>query len=123
MQLSPATGSKRSIRLDILRGLSILLVIGAHRSSIDCNYLAGFAEGLRRMGTFGVDLFFVLSGFLISGLLFSEYDRHGRIHVGRFLIRRGFKIWPAYLVFITYLTIKIGWARTWPNWLFINNYI
>jgi peptidoglycan/LPS O-acetylase OafA/YrhL len=47
-----------------------------------------------------VDLFFVLSGFLISGLLFAEYRRHGSLRVGRFLIRRGFKIYPPFYVFL-----------------------
>ncbi len=53
-----------------------------------------------RGGWIGVDLFFVLSGFLVSGLLFSEYKKRGRLTVGRFLIRRGWKIYPAFLVFI-----------------------
>jgi len=53
-----------------------------------------------RVGWAGVDLFFVLSGFLISGLLFSDYQQWGRIHLKRFYIRRGFKIWPAFYTLI-----------------------
>ncbi|HXH50127.1 MAG TPA: hypothetical protein VNM47_12355, partial [Terriglobia bacterium] len=37
-----------------------------------------------------------LSGFLISGLLFTEFKKHGRINVVRFWIRRGFKIYPSF---------------------------
>lgn len=48
----------------------------------------------------GVDLFFVLSGFLISGLLFSEYKRRRSIGFKRFFIRRGFKIYPAFYCFL-----------------------
>jgi len=44
----------------------------------------------------GVDLFFVLSGFLVSGLLFREQQQTGAVRIGRFLIRRGFKIYPAF---------------------------
>jgi peptidoglycan/LPS O-acetylase OafA/YrhL len=56
----------------------------------------------------GVDLFFVLSGFLISGLLFQEYKTTGTINFRRFFIRRGFKIYPAYMGFIV-LTLPLAW--------------
>jgi peptidoglycan/LPS O-acetylase OafA/YrhL len=52
------------------------------------------------VGWVGVDLFFVLSGFLVSGLLFSDYQKLGRIRVSHFYIRRGLKIWPAFFVLI-----------------------
>jgi peptidoglycan/LPS O-acetylase OafA/YrhL len=45
-----------------------------------------------------VDLFFVLSGFLISGLLFKEQAKTGSISFKRFFVRRGFKIYPAFYV-------------------------
>ena len=45
-----------------------------------------------------MDIFFVLSGFLVSGLIFSEFKRHGDVSVKRFLIRRGFKIYPPFWV-------------------------
>ena len=54
----------RNQQIDVLRGLAILLVLGRHNP---------YYELWRRVGWIGVDLFFVLSGFLISGLLFSEY--------------------------------------------------
>jgi peptidoglycan/LPS O-acetylase OafA/YrhL len=44
----------------------------------------------------GVDLFFVLSGFLISGLLFREYIERGKIDLKRFWIRRSLKIYPPF---------------------------
>lgn len=53
-----------------------------------------------KIGWAGVDLFFVLSGFLISGLLFAEYRKVQSIRIGRFLIRRGFKIYPSFYVFL-----------------------
>ena len=39
-------------------------------------------------------IFFVLSGFLVGGLLFKEHLTSGTVRLGRFLIRRGFKIYP-----------------------------
>jgi peptidoglycan/LPS O-acetylase OafA/YrhL len=53
-----------------------------------------------RVGWVGVDLFFVLSGFLISGLLFADYKRYKAIRLKRFLVRRALKIYPAYYVFL-----------------------
>ncbi len=77
--------------LDFLRGVAILLVLFRHQ------LLFSFAH---TMGWIGVDLFFVLSGFLVSGLLFREYSATQKIQPGRFLIRRGFKIYPIY--YLTY---------------------
>ncbi|MCP5474268.1 MAG: acyltransferase [Lysobacterales bacterium] len=48
----------------------------------------------------GVDLFFVLSGFLVSGLLFTEYQARGRLGIGRFYVRRGWKIYPPFFALI-----------------------
>jgi peptidoglycan/LPS O-acetylase OafA/YrhL len=60
------------------------------------------------MGWIGVDLFFVLSGFLVSGLLFKEYQKFGSINPKLFLIRRGFKIYPIfYLTYIVYILPRI----------------
>lgn len=86
-----------------------------------------------RVGWAGVDLFFVLSGFLVSGLLFAEFKRAGRVNVGRFLVRRSFKICPAYFAYLAMVGTWIGlqqWrgvsgadvANLWPNLLQVQNY-
>ena len=69
-------------RLDILRCAAVLLVIAGH---------SGIFPLTTKVGWVGVDLFFVLSGFLISGLLYSEYKKRGDISFRRFFIRRGMK--------------------------------
>jgi len=53
-----------------------------------------------RPGWTGVDLFFVISGFLISGLLFEEFQQRGQINFGRFAIRRALKLYPALYVLV-----------------------
>lgn len=73
--------------LDFLRGLAIILVLFRH---------IPIFPYMETMGWIGVDLFFVLSGFLVSGLLFKEYIKFGNIQPKLFLIRRGFKIYPIY---------------------------
>lgn len=132
---------KRNVQMDILRCLAILLVIGAHLNvGQPTGGLIGFlATEWHLYGGFGVPLFFTLSGFLIGGLLLNELRKHGRISISRFLVRRGFKIYPAYLVFMLYLflvpLLKAIWAHGdiaqvagklfadyWPNYLFVQNY-
>ena len=78
-------------RLDVLRAVAVILVL-IHHGEV----LAVFTK----MGWVGVDLFFVLSGFLISGLFYSEYRKRGAINYPRFFIRRGLKIYPAFFVMI-----------------------
>jgi peptidoglycan/LPS O-acetylase OafA/YrhL len=84
------TKVQRLRELDFLRGVAIVLVLFRHGKILHPLITAGWA---------GVDLFFVLSGFLVSGLLFREYKKFGNIKPGRFLIRRGFKIYPIYYLF------------------------
>jgi len=79
-----------------------------------------------RVGWIGVDLFFVLSGFLVSGLLFREYGRLGEVHVGRFLVRRGLRIYPAFYVFLLSTSIAagtLGTRRFLAEATFVQNYV
>jgi peptidoglycan/LPS O-acetylase OafA/YrhL len=80
----------RNPALDALRGVAILLVFSRH---------IGFPI-IGRFGWVGVDLFFVLSGFLVSRLLFREFQNTGHLRPGRFLLRRGFKIYPQFYFMI-----------------------
>jgi peptidoglycan/LPS O-acetylase OafA/YrhL len=89
--------------LDFLRGVAVLLVIFRHHD---------FVAVLEQAGWIGVDLFFVLSGFLVSSLLFNEFNSTQRIDGVRFLIRRGFKIYPGYYILIfSILAIQFVLAR------------
>jgi peptidoglycan/LPS O-acetylase OafA/YrhL len=93
----PAVTPPRLVALDLLRALAVLLVLGRHGKGFeDVPVLAEW----RRGGWVGVDLFFVLSGFLVGGLLFSELTAHGRVALGQFLVRRGLKIYPAFYVLL-----------------------
>src|ERR1044072_1393050 len=86
----------RSLPLDMLRGVAILLVLGRHYV-VDPEQLGSWgapAAIWTQIGWAGVDLFFVLSGFLVSGLIFAEYRQSGEVDIRRFFICTGFKIWP-----------------------------
>ena len=124
----------RMIQLDILRGVAILLVLFTHNivKPQDSGSWQPVLTYLRYLGPSGVDLFFVLSGFLIGGLLFKELRETGRLEVGRFLVRRGFKIWPAYFVFVVYIFLWVSFIDReafpgnvrgiLPNLLHVQNY-
>ncbi len=71
--------------LDGLRGLAIILVLASH------------AFPFLRGGFIGVDIFFVLSGFLITALLIEENELHGRIGLKNFYARRVLRLYPALL--------------------------
>jgi peptidoglycan/LPS O-acetylase OafA/YrhL len=109
----PVRSAGRIPALDGLRGLAILLVILFHHTLM--RQETGFDEvyvGLARLGWSGVDLFFVLSGFLITGLL---YDARGGPHYFRnFYIRRALRIVPVYVVFV-FFTLHVSpwlWSDT-----------
>lgn len=87
--------------LDLLRLVAVLLVLGAHFREVPTAGEAWF-RAWNRGGWVGVDLFFVLSGFLVAGLLFREQQRVGRVEVGRFLVRRGWKIYPPFWLLIAF---------------------
>ncbi|KJV33332.1 hypothetical protein VI08_11155 [Luteibacter yeojuensis] len=93
--------------LDTLRAIAVLWVMLFH------SYLVGgLGENfgvLERAGWMGVDLFFVLSGFLIGSQVFTALRDTGRLDVKAFYARRAFRILPAYAV-------VLGLYLAWPLW-------
>lgn len=116
--------SGREIELDFIRGLAILMVLDFH-APVRWLSLPFRLLGFPNFGWAGVDVFFVLSGFLVGGLLVKEWRVKQRIDSRRFLIRRGFKIWPQYYVFLALilLTRHRTLHQLWGNLLNIQNYV
>jgi hypothetical protein len=94
-------GEGRAIELDAIRGLAILLAVGSHINRYTGNGVvdAVLAPGIL-FGEAGVDIFFVLSGFLIGGLILREIENTGHFRAGRFLVRRAFRLWPVLYLFL-----------------------
>ncbi len=93
----------RLLTLDLIRFLAVTLVLGCHLEILPKGWhspLRPFFEGWSLIGATGVDLFFVLSGFLISTILFDEYRRSGKISLFRFYGRRALKIIPPFYLLI-----------------------
>jgi peptidoglycan/LPS O-acetylase OafA/YrhL len=89
----------RAPALTGIRAVAIGLVILVHTN-------ISVAQG----GWIGVDVFFVLSGFLITALLLNERDANGRFAVSKFYVRRIVRLVPAYWAF---LLILVVWAAIW----------
>lgn len=117
--------SKRQVELDFIRGVAILAVLDYHFAAVSLLWKPFARFGIHHFGWIGVDLFFVLSGFLVGGLLMKEWKTRGRIEGGRFLKRRAFKIWPSYYFFLLVVVVlRVHPLKTFlvGNLLNIQNY-
>ena len=101
--LDPTPANKVSYpRLDALRALCFLAVFTIHNfistdpAMLEHPVIVLLRDHLFVSGGLGVNVFFVLSGFLITGLLLRERELTGRIHVPHFWLRRVLRIWPLY---------------------------
>jgi peptidoglycan/LPS O-acetylase OafA/YrhL len=125
--------------LDGLRAISVVGVIWIH-SWVDTPYYPRLeAIPVLRQGSFGVQVFFIISGFLITTLLLRERERFGKISICDFYIRRILRIWPLYYAtlglyvvlvlllepesrrrtFVHYLPSFLTYTYTWfisPKW-------
>src|SRR5436309_12032525 len=110
---------ERQPGLDLLRALAIIVVVIYHAA------LFGFKLPGRvdRFGWIGVDLFFVLSGYLIGGQLLAPFARDQRINLGRFFARRALRIMPAYFAVLAIYFLLPSWREypemSQPLWKFL----
>ena len=110
---------ERQPGLDLLRALAIIVVVIYHAA------LFGFKLPGRvdRFGWIGVDLFFVLSGYLIGGQLLAPLALDQRINLGRFFARRALRIMPAYFAVLVIYFLLPSWREypemSQPLWKFI----
>ena len=118
-QLVAAAAAPRVAALDGIRAPAILAVMAFH-----------FQTDVFRSGALGVDMFFVLSGFLITGLLLGEHSRRGSVSLRLFYARRALRLWPALTVLVVATVVRglvtgkhMLWAQavgalTWTTNLF-----
>jgi peptidoglycan/LPS O-acetylase OafA/YrhL len=92
--------------LDGLRSIAVALVITCHLHE----KMWGFLHG-----QFGVTIFFVLSGYLITRLMLGEEFKTGHINIPNFYIRRTFRIFPLYFFVLGIYTLLILGFRSWPD--------
>jgi peptidoglycan/LPS O-acetylase OafA/YrhL len=87
-------------QLDGLRFVAFLAVFVFHFLQSARRPLSSSLIAVAEAGAFGVDLFFILSSFLITSLLLREQASEGQIHVRAFWVRRALRIWPLYFLFV-----------------------
>jgi len=110
----------RMPELDGLRALAVIFVICFHSWYFlkylmpSLEYFIVFSDslpwvlGFLRRGDLGVDIFFVLSGYLLSWQLFRKRNETGHINVPRFYAHRIFRIYPLYIVALLVAAIDVG---------------
>lgn len=84
--------------LDGLRALSVIAVVWHHARPL------GTDSVLQTRGFLGVDVFFVISGFLITHLMLREREQHGRFQLAKFWVRRALRLWPLWFAILAVLS-------------------
>ena len=120
---------KRIFGLDLLRIISIALVLCSHTSWIYPPSSSLLAKAVDMCGFFGVELFFVLSGFLIGSIIYKQFlkEDYGVKTIMNFLNRRMIRILPNYY-FIILVNIFIGFfigypiTESWKYFFFFQNF-
>lgn len=110
--------------MDFLRSIAILMVVLAHTV---LSYGAPAYIAPLQLGGIGVDLFFVLSGWLLGGQLFKEAERTNTIDIKRFWVRRWMRTLPAYyavlILSVAQRYISLDDVRfPWEYFFFLQNY-
>jgi peptidoglycan/LPS O-acetylase OafA/YrhL len=130
--MTPSNGpiSSRIPALDGLRGLAIFLVVFHHYACFSHfkssqNWLAYVIQTIFPLSWTGVDLFFVLSGFLIGGILMDYRDTENYFRT--FYIRRICRIVPLYFLWLVLFAtlpwlLSAGCHQGWYNWLFAKDF-
>jgi peptidoglycan/LPS O-acetylase OafA/YrhL len=103
--------------LDVLRFFAFFLVFLHHSLPHEISFysrmgvaapVASLLAALGATGAFGVNLFFLLSSYLITELLIRERARFGHVDLKAFYVRRILRIWPLYFAFLA-----LAWAMQW----------
>jgi peptidoglycan/LPS O-acetylase OafA/YrhL len=124
---SAARGSRPRIRtLDGWRAVAILLVLFEHAAV----YSRFHKQIWANLGNFGVDVFFVISGYIITLRLIEERKKTGDVCLRSFYLRRAFRILPLVAVYLSVLCVLSAFGRLvdlrWPevlgSALFFRNY-
>lgn len=117
--------------LDALRAIAVLLVLCAHWAIPEFEQAGGRVDEVGAIihfpafyyGWAGVDLFFVLSGFLIGSQLWRDVAKSGTVDYTTFFLRRTYRIWPLYFAMLAYYGLVSDRIRPrLVDWLFLSNY-
>ncbi len=108
--MSEAVRTPRIPSLDGVRALSIGLVLVGHTFQKSTGSSpSSFPWNVLGNGSLGVEIFFLISGYLITRLLLTEFDQSHRISLSKFYVRRVFRIFPALYAYcaVLFLLVKV----------------
>lgn len=119
-------GQRRQQTLDVVRGIAILFVLVFHlRIVTGVAALDRAIDPLIDTGWVGVDLFFVLSGFLVGRIILADAASRDGFDRRRFFARRALRLWPVLYVYLAVLLWSAGsggWRMVVPVMLHLQNY-
>ncbi len=114
-------------QLDGLRGIAVLMVVAYHIPVVGSSHLVSLICGLiyqLRLGAVGVDIFFVMSGFLITGVLLQSRNAPRTAASMQFYAKRALRIFPIYFLCLSYCIVFQSLSRqeSWFSGFFLENY-
>ena len=113
--------TKRILNLDLFRGLAIIAVVFFHLTQMFAGYEVN--AHFYKWGGYGVELFFVLSGFLVGGLF---YKQTGKVNLLKFWFLRIFRTYPPYLIALIFSFLTVYFTRhekfSFQYLIFIQNF-
>ena len=121
-------------RYPALHGMRVLVILSIVQYHVTLSFTFGHSIPMDRSWAtnslnlwFGMDLFFVLSGFLIGSILLRSVESSGKAQVGRFYMRRAFRTFPSYYVMLTGLSLALTLTRAqrhhlWLEYVYLTNY-
>ena len=118
---SPSVPPDHLPSLDGLRGIAVLLVLLTHLSLAEALPALEAFKNAIRAGYLGVDIFFVLSGFLVTRVL--RHDLASGKTLGRFLWRRSLRIFPAYYLLLAILAVVVPGGYLWACLFYVSNFV
>jgi peptidoglycan/LPS O-acetylase OafA/YrhL len=121
-------------RYPVLHGMRVVAILSVVQYHVTMNLT--FARGIPMdrgweatslAVFFGMDLFFVLSGFLIGSILLRSVETSGSAHVRRFYLRRVFRTFPSYYLVLTFLALALPLSAAqhrhlWLEYVYLTNY-
>ena len=135
----PNPNRHRFLTFDLIRASAILLILMGHVQFRlpEGTFGRPIHFALRQLGITGVDVFYILSGFLIGGALLAQHKATGSMRLGRFFARRLLRLWPSYFLFVLFAWRWFHWFHferdgtpvrpsslfgMWPYLLHVQNY-
>lgn len=112
------TEKKYYPQLDAIRGISVLAVFTYHayKPSLGNSLLENFSAFILANMGMGLDVFFILSSFLLTLLGINEFEKNGKFSLRKYFIRRVLRIWPLYFLLMFFVFVILKAAQNYTGY-------